>query len=139
MFYIRKTRYLFYSLTLWFFFTSANTMIRVWIFISVWASLSFAQDGPPCETLWNIDNCVCDDDLASEVRFPPLCRFWYRAHVAQCTCRDGSEWTPPPGPCEDGSHDVVFCGYDEENSKWSCTCEDGSVFEPKMNRGRKGF
>ena len=81
------------------------------------------QFGPPCGSIWKIVNCVCDDPAETEVKFPWMCR---RENTipSKCDCKDGSEWNPPHGPCEDGSRDVIDCEFNEETSSVVCYCAD---------------
>merc|ERR1719211_927321 len=58
----------------------------------------------------------------------------YRAMVVSCTCTDGTTW--PPAPCNDGSHDIVSCGANEETGVFECKCADGTVYEVQRGRGR---
>ena len=113
-------------------------MIRIFILLTASFSLSFSQRMGPCDSLWNIYYCVCDDAGESEVRFPPLCRSWGFG-LDHCICNDGSEWLPPPPPglCKDGTHDIETCDYVEKTGSVMCLCEDETSLEfvPKRSRG----
>ena len=90
----------------------------------------------PCGDIFQIDNCVCGEDEGSEVNFPFQCK-WSNQPINHCVCKDGSRWNPPPGPCEDGSHDVESCDVDEDARTITCTCDDGSTFDP-MQKWKMG-
>jgi len=116
-----------------------GTLLLSLLFISTSCGQRFQQ---PCGRIWNIANCVCNDPAKTEVRLPWLGQ-WEHTRPSKCYCKDGSEWNTPPGPCEDGSFNVVKCEYDTKASLILCICEDGSKFESQgiiryNGRGRNG-
>ena len=90
----------------------------------------------PCGDIFKVDTCVCTDENRSEVTFPFMCMWSHKSFISHCNCKDTSTWNAPPGPCNDGSHNVKSCNVDDVEREITCDCNDGSTFNPM--RGKMG-
>merc|ERR1712233_106593 len=107
-----------------------------------------AEKVAPCGGRRHIQSCICDDRQQTVVLNPWKCRARQRGVAApksrpkRCDCKDGSSWTPPPGPCADLSHNIKSCICSNEGKLTnvsvprecrgigrveSCVCRDGTI------------
>merc|ERR1719430_2516588 len=132
------------------------------VFLAVAVAYATARRPKPCDSIENIESCLCGDEASTEVTDPRDCKDvmarpvscvcgdeaatqvtnpqdcrQVQARPVSCACGDGSEWEAPEPPCG-GRENVAGCAENEETDEAEITCNDGTVEPAPGGRCRGG-